>query len=228
MTDHRAALQRAMALREIGRDARQQSGEGGLGDIGIGGAGRLAIEPMAQKLNADVEFAVADPAPREIEHLFVMRRTIEHRLEFDNQLAARRRRIEEIGGQHGIEQCRPLGDRLGKTRARAHDLGDEAQNAGVVIKEREERHARRQATEEFVKTHERAVGIGRRAERCDQRRHQLCQQFAGAGAARRAIAAVMPVANDRGDRGWISKAEIAKRLQRLGIVLGAGEDEIAR
>src|SRR6185437_11504334 len=37
----------------------------------------------------------------------------------------------------------------------------------------------------------------------------------------------MPVADDRGDRGRIAEAEVAEGLQRLGIVLGAGEDEIA-
>ena len=46
-------------------------------------------------------------------------------------------------------------------------------------------------------------------------------------AARRAIAAVMPAADRRGDAVWLAEAEPAQRVERAGVVLGAGEDEVA-
>ena len=72
-----AALYHAMRAAEFHRDARQDLGDGGFGDIGKAGAGRLAVEPVAQQLDAELEFALADPAPRQVEHVFVVPGAIE-------------------------------------------------------------------------------------------------------------------------------------------------------
>ena len=79
----------------------------------------------------------------------------------------------------------------------------------------------------WSKRSDRRVGIGGAAEDAQQFRHELGQDLARPLAARRADAAVMPAAHHRRDPRRLAEAEPRQRRQRLRVVLGAGEDEIA-
>ena len=113
-------------------------------------------------------------------------------------------------------------------RGAAHDLGEQVEQARILIEQREQLHARRQAVEEFVEADEGGVGIGGPGQGREQRRHQLGQELARALAARRTIAAMVPGAHHRGHPHGVLEAELAQGRERLGIVLAAGEHEIAR
>ena len=70
-------------------------------------------------------------------------------------------------------------------------------------------------------------GAAVEAERLQQAGHQLGQEFAGARGRGRAIAAVMPAPHDARGRRGVAKPESRQGFQRAGIVVGAGEDQVA-
>ena len=156
--DQRAARHAAVALGELRRDPRQQAGERRLGDVGEGAARRLAVEPPAQELHADLELALADPAPREIEQLLVVPRAVERRAEIVRQGRKRRQRVEEPGGQHAVEQARPARDLIGKPRTRRQNLGEQRDQVRIVGEEREGLDARRQAPQQLVEAQKSRIG----------------------------------------------------------------------
>ena len=74
-------------------------------------ARRLAVEPAAQHLHADLELALADPAPREVEQLLVVARAVEHRVEFGGERPrSGGSGSKKLGRQHGVEQAGPARD----------------------------------------------------------------------------------------------------------------------
>ena len=70
-------------------------------------ASRNAVEPVAQQLDTELEFSLADPAPRQIEHVLVVPGAVEQLRQIGAQLRAGRQRIEESAGQHALDQTRP-------------------------------------------------------------------------------------------------------------------------
>ena len=54
--------------------AGQETGDRGFGDVGEGGTRRIARKSRAQELNTDLELAIADPTPRQVEHCAVGRK----------------------------------------------------------------------------------------------------------------------------------------------------------
>ncbi len=95
------------------------------------------------------------------------------------------------------------------------------------MQQREELDAGGQAFQELVEADDRLVGAKRAAERLEKRRGQFRQPFARFGRARGAIAAEMPGPDDPGDVARALEAEVGQRLERVGIVHVAREDEIA-
>ena len=96
------------------------------------------------------------------------------------------------------------------------------------MKQREELYAGWLGDEELVELQECRVGIGGAAQRFDQDRHQLGQDFAAALAAGRLGAASVPAAHDVRDPLRLTETEICECRQRIGIVLAAGENQITR
>src|SRR6185312_10228654 len=140
---------------EFGGGVWQEPGDGCFGNVGEGAAGRLSVKPAAEKLYADLEFAVTDPASRKIEHVLVVARTVKQPVELGGELGARWRRIEEAGAQHAVEQSRPARQQIGKPRACGHDLGDDLEQGLIIVKQREELDPRRQPRQELVEADER-------------------------------------------------------------------------
>ena len=122
---------------------------------------------------------------------------------------------------------RAAGDDAGKARRRPHDRGEQPQQGGVGLEQREELDAGRQPGEELVEADQRLVGAARLPEGLEQRRRKLCQPFARLGRACRPVAAEMPGADDAADVAGAFEAHGVQRLQRIWIVDVAGEDEIA-
>ena len=78
-----------------------------------------------------------------------------------------------------------------------------------------------------VEADQRLVGALRLAEGLQQRRRQLGQPFARLGRKRRPVAAEMPAADDPADIARPLEAQLSQRVQRVGIVDVAGEDQVA-
>src|SRR6185437_3757991 len=74
--DHAPARHGPVTPGEFGGGVWQEPGDGCFGNVGEGAAGRLSVKPAAEKLYADLEFAVTDPASRKIEHVLVVARTV--------------------------------------------------------------------------------------------------------------------------------------------------------
>ena len=67
-----------------------------------------------------------------------------------------------------------------------------------------------------------------RSEDPEQLGYELGQDFARPLATGGAQSAVMPASHQRGHRGRLGEAELRERAQGFAIVIGAGENEIAR
>src|SRR5882724_8639686 len=80
----------------------------------------------------------------------------------------------------------------------------------------------------MIKSSEGGVGMLGSTENAQQLGYELGQNFAHALAARRSNSPVMPAAHQRRNCGRLGKAELGKGPQRVAIVVGAGEDEVAR
>src|SRR5882762_9751794 len=109
-----------------------------LGKIGEGGARRIAIDAVAQQVDADLELAVVRPAPRDVEAVAEIARPSEGALQLRRKDRLRWGRIEEIRREDAIEQQRLPRELLGKARCAAHDLGDELQQCRIGMEQREE------------------------------------------------------------------------------------------
>ena len=137
-------------------------------------------------------------------------------------------RLDEGRIDDAVEHMRDCATRLGEPRRRAENVGEERQQAdrataGCVSSST----AAGMRTKAWSRCGERAVGIGGAAERGEQGRGQLGQHLAGARAGHRGAAAEMPAAHRLGRALRIAEAEALQRLQRIGIVGRAGEDEAA-
>ena len=129
--------------------------------------------------------------------------------------------------EHAVEDMRLGGDDLGQPRRRRHDVDDEEKQGRIVAQQREKLNAGRQAGDEVVEAQQGLVGTGALAEDAQELGRQLRQPLACFHRLRRAVAAVMPGADDVGDVGGALEAELEKRRQRVGVVALASEDEIA-
>ena len=114
-----------------------------------------------------------------------------------------------------------------KTGRTAHDGRHQFDQRWVGLEQREELHARRQVAEEKVEVEQGLVGRHGLAQRPEQRRHQLGQKLARPRRMGGAVAAVMPAPHDAGRGRGVLEAERAQGFERAGIVVGAGEDQIA-
>ncbi len=156
-----------------------------------------------------------------------MARAREHALELGGKLGARRQRLEKPFRQDAVEQAGTPRQLIGEARAGGHDLRHQVEQRGVVVEEGEELNARRQTSQELIEAHEGDIGVGGGAESAQQQRHQFRQKLARPLAARCAVAAVMPAADDRGDGRRVGEAEPGDGLERVRVILAAGEDEVA-
>ena len=96
------------------------------------------------------------------------------------------------------------------------------------MKQRKQLNPGRQLSQKLVEVQEGHIGMRGGAENAQQLGHELGQDLARPLAAGRAHAAVMPVAHHRRDPGRVGKAEPRQGGERVGVVVRAGEDQIAR
>ena len=113
----------------------------------------------------------------------------------------------------------------GQTRRRAHQIGDQAEQAGIGSEQREQLDAGRQVGDELVEPLEGRVGIGLLGDRVQQPRHQLGQQLARPSVAGRADVAVVPGAHARRNGARMDEPHLGQSRQRVRIIVGAGEDQ---
>ncbi len=227
--DHElGARQPAVLADEVGFDRGKQRHQHALGDIGQRRPGRFRRRDPAQELDANLKSTLRVPAPHEIEYVLKIARLGEHCFEIGHQTLEVRRRGEEAGAQHAVEEMRMFGQRVGEPWRAAHDLGDQVEESRIGVQQRKNLHARGKPREEFVELEKGRVGLRRACQRLEQGRHQLGQDLAGPRAAHRAHAAMVPAANRAGDLRTVDEAQLGERLDRSRVVLGAGEDEITR
>ena len=112
------------------------------------------------------------------------------------ELLGGRQHAERAGIEHRIEQAPAARKNARQARRRAHDVGEQPQQARICAQQRKELHAGRQLGEEAVEAGEGAIGIGGIGERRHQQRLHLGQALARPRAAHRRVAAMMPAADD--------------------------------
>ena len=223
--DHRraAALDPPVRSREFFLDPLQQAANQNFGEIGVGDARRRRRQLHRHKPHPDQEFLLLTEDAGTIERILVGARLGERGAKPLRQIvAAGRRRLDQRG-----DDARPPGDRLRELGRRAHDRRDETQQMRIGGEQGEELQPRRQAVHEFVESQKGLVRLSGRRERLEQSRGQLGQPFARPRRTHRRNAAEMPGAQALGHETRTFIAEPGKRRERLGIVLVAGEDEIA-
>ena len=96
------------------------------------------------------------------------------------------------------------------------------------MKQRKQLNPGRQKRQKLVDAQERGIGMRGGTQNAQQLGDELGQDFARPLAAGRADPAVVPVAHNPRDPRWVGKAEPRQGGERGGVVLRAGEDEIAR
>ena len=116
---------------------------------------------------------------------------------------------------------------LAQLRRGAQDEGDALQRLGIAMQQAEELHARRQPGQQRIEAAQRLVGVRLAPAGGEQSGHQRGQQLARPLAAGGPGAAMVPAAHHGGDARRVAKPDPAERRQRAGVVLHAGEDQIA-
>ena len=194
---------------------------------GIGRAHLLRPQHAAQELKADAEALLARRAPGGVQHRLVVRRLVKRAREGRIGFGAIRQDGEERRIEQRVEHRRRAREMTCQTRRRAADLGENIEQPGIGLQQREHLHASRQPGEQRVEAGEGDIGIGGPGQRLQQRGHERRQKLARPGAAGRGHAAVMPAADGRRHAVGALEALRRQRLQRFGIVVDAGEDERA-
>ena len=87
------------------------------------------------------------------------------RVEQPVELFGGRQHAERAGIEHRIEQTPSARKYARQTRRRAHDVGEQAQQARIGAQQRKELHTGRQLGDEAVEAGEGAIGIGGIGER---------------------------------------------------------------
>ena len=202
------AGQAAVGLGEFLQDRLGERGDDAIGDVAQRPAGLGQGVGVAQDLHADLELAVVGPAPRQVEHVLEVPSPREPPRQLLVHGRAARRPGVEVGRQDGIQQARVAAQVIGESRRRAHDLGQQVEQVRVGVQQGEQLHPGGQAGEELVELDQGGVRVGRAAQGLEQGRHQLGQELAGPGAARRAVAAVVPAAHQAEDPLAVGEAEL--------------------
>ena len=221
------AGQAAMLARELLFDRWLEGGDGGVRDVGERGAGGFGVRDVAQHAHADLELAILGPAAHDVQHVLEVVGLAQRLRQFRAQGFRRRQRVEEAARQHRLQQIGVTAQMVSQARRAAHDLRDQVEQAGIGVEQREQLHPGRQMAEELVEAGEGDIGMGGARQRFQQLRRDLRQQLAGACAAHGAVAAVMPAADHLGNGGAVGKAQAADGGDRLRVIVGAGEDEVA-
>ena len=216
-----------MRLGEALLDAVAQRGDRGGGDVGVGEARLRRPHDRLELLDAHLESPVVGPAPRQVEDVLLVVDLGQLRGEIGRHFRGRGQRTIEGGRQHRIEQLGAARQMGGEARRAAHDRRDQLEQRRIGLEQREELDAGRQVAEEEIEVQQRLVGRGGRAQRLQEAGHQLGQKLARARRRGRAVAAVMPAPHDAGRRRGIAEAQGRQGLERAGIVVGAGEDQVA-
>ncbi len=109
----------------------------------------------------------------------------------------------------------------------AEQIAEQFAHIVVGAQDRHQLDRRRHARQRGVERRKRGVGIARARERLQQRGDQLGQHFPRARALHGLPAAEVPAADHLRRLFGVVEAETAQRLQGVGVVDDAGEDEIA-
>ena len=117
--------------------------------------------------------------------------------------------VEKTGGQHRVEQAGPARQALGQQRRLGHDVGDQRNSPGLAWNSEKSCTPAGSRDRNWSKRQQRRVGRGGAAEHAQQLGDELGQDLARPRAARRAHAAVMPVAHHAGDRAGSAKPSCA-------------------
>ena len=155
-------------------------GDDAFGQQCVGAAGLGGGDGAGQHAHADQELLLAGEQARAIEHLLEVGGTLELGGDQGIEAGAVGQAAEEARIEHGIERAAALAQDAREPRRRAHDGGDQLEQARVLFQQREQLHAGRQLGQEAVEADEGQVGIGGIGQRLDQRRLHLGQQLAGA------------------------------------------------
>ena len=205
----------------------QERAEHDLGNGGERGRGLGCRAQAQQHLEAGLELAAMRPAADGVQHVLEVADVDEVPGELLLEGGRIGQALEEVGGEHRLQEVDATGELAGEARGRAHEVGQEGEEVQVLAQEREDLHARRQAGQELVEQAEGGIGVGLLLERAEERGRELGEELARPRAAGGADVAVVPGPHPGGDGGRVLEAHAGEGGDRARIVLRAGEDEAA-
>ena len=111
--------------------ARQQGLDDPLGDVGQVPAGGIAVEQAKKDVEADLKLARLRPAPCGVQHVLEVAGPAQRAFELAGERGAVRQRLEEVRSQHRLEQADVPAEMTGQARRRAHQVGDQPEQARI-------------------------------------------------------------------------------------------------
>ena len=194
---------------------------------GIRFAGPVGIEIAGHEANADEEVLLAVKVADPVKELF------------GRPCAGQDQRGARFHGvfveaadhgwiDHGIEQMRARGHRARKPGCAPEDVAEKRANRCIGGEDREQFAGCRHVFQRAVEGGDRAVGIGGTRERHEKLWNQVGQRFPSARGPHGGVTAGVPITHNVRNDVRRSITEAAERVERLGIVGDAREDETAR
>ena len=191
------------------------------------GPAPLAVEAAVKQLHADLKAPLAGPAAQQIERVREIagagERSRDRRQARRGRAAAGKSALSTASSRPGrrarLSARSGASAMMSATRRNRPGLAWNSENSCTPAGNR---------TRNWSKRWSAMSGRGGAAKNAQQLGDKLGQDFARPLAAGRAHAAVVPVAHHAGDRARIGEAHPRQRFQRARVVVGAGEDEVAR
>ncbi len=198
-----------------------------LGDVGEGDPGLLRGHCSGQDARADQEQALLPEQPQAIEELLVGIRVRKRGLQPLRDFLAARHRAEEPRIDQSVHQPRLLRQHVAEARRGADDRGDQRDQVGILLQQREQRRTALHGLQEAVELGQRAIRVLRPRKVAEQLRQQALQRVARRLRTQGAIVvAGKPALQRFGNRRRLLEAQRGDMLQQPGIVGATAEIEL--
>ncbi len=152
--DRAAARHAAVRSHHLALHLGLHGGDDAFGQQRVGAAGLGGGDGAGQHAHADQELLLAGEQAGAIEHLLEVGGTLELGGDQGIEAGAVGQAAEEARIEHGIERAPALAQDAREPRRRAHDGGQQLEQARVLLQEREQLHAGRQLGQEAVEADE--------------------------------------------------------------------------
>ena len=217
------ALHHAMPRGKFSRHMRQQRRNRSICQRAACLARRIGVYGAFKGCRINVEFAFLDQAAGSFHRFFEIARFLQQSRQGRGSAANAAARAH----QQPFKRCRVMRQMIRQLRRRPQNAGQAFQHGWVAMQKAQDLHASGQPPKQRIKAHQRRIRVPLLGEGRQQAWHQRRQQFACAFTANGARMAVMPAAHTGGDAAGIGVAHGTQRRDGRGVILHAGENQIA-